>query len=245
MKLIDELNKLDMKYVYINSEITKYKINRSGNVYRVKSNGKFSELKHDIDKDGYHKVTIYLNGIGYHKFIHRLVAEAYIPNPDNKPQVNHLDGNKDHNYDTNLEWSTCKENIIHAYQTGLSTIKRGDKHPEAVYTIEQIKHVCELLEENRISMHEISEITEVTYTVVKQIRNKIIWKSISQNYNIDNYHVSNRQKYTNDEIRGVCEMLEKGIDKNVISSKTNIPYPVIYSIYKRKLHKKISSEFIF
>lgn len=245
MKIINELIELDTKHIYINSCLTKYKVSRAGNVYRIKSNGKLSELKHDIDKDGYHKVTIYLNGKGYHKFVHRLVAEAYIPNPDNKSQVNHINGNKNDNYDYNLEWNTCKENIIHAHLTGLTTVKRGDKHPEAVYTNDQIEHVCKLFEENQLSMKEISKITGVTYTVIKQIRNKIIWKSVSKNFNIDNYSVSKRQKYTNKEIRGVCEMLEQGLSKNEISDITNVPYSIINSIYNRKTHKKISSNFNF
>ena len=245
MTIINELNKLDTRNIYINSCLTKYKVSRSGTVYRIKSNGKLSELKHDIDKDGYHRVTLYLNGKGYHRLVHRLVAEAYIPNPENKSQVNHKDGNKDNNYDYNLEWNTPKENIIHAHATGLSTVKRGDQHPEAVYTNEQIILVCTLLEENQLSMKEISKITNVTYTVVKQIRNKVIWKSVSKNFNFDHYSVDRRKKYGDDKIRGVCKMLENGFSIKEISDKTNIPYPIINSIYNHKSHKKISFNFNF
>lgn len=70
-------------------------------------------LKGCKNTNGYLLVNLYKNSIGHSKNIHRLVAEAFIPNPDNKPQVNHIDEDKTNNVVSNLEWMTVKENSNH------------------------------------------------------------------------------------------------------------------------------------
>jgi len=66
-------------------------------------------------------VSLWKNNKEKHKTVHRLVALAFIPNPEDKPQVNHIDGVKTNNSVSNLEWVTCSENLKHAAKTGLMT----------------------------------------------------------------------------------------------------------------------------
>jgi hypothetical protein len=79
----------------------------------------------------YEKCVLKINGKSTMKYIHRLVAEAYIPNPNNKATVNHIDGDKFNNNVVNLEWATQSENNLHSYRTGLKVPydRRGTKNP--------------------------------------------------------------------------------------------------------------------
>ena len=76
-------------------------------------------LKQNIDEDGYARINIRANQIDRRYGVHRLVAQAFIPNPDNLPCVNHIDGNKLNNSVNNLEWCTVEYNNQHANQIGL------------------------------------------------------------------------------------------------------------------------------
>lgn len=85
-----------------------YQISDQGNVFSVKRNKTLRPL---INTYGYHFVNLHRDGKQIASQIHRLVAEAFIPNPDNKPQVNHINENKADNRVCNLNWMTNKENM--------------------------------------------------------------------------------------------------------------------------------------
>ncbi len=97
-----------------------YQVSDEGRVRSNNRNGQWVIMKPELDRYGYFKVNIFdSNRKRYTKTIHRLVARTFIPNPENKPQVNHKDADKKNNKVTNLEWNTAKENTIHARQNGL------------------------------------------------------------------------------------------------------------------------------
>lgn len=94
-----------------------YWVSTYGRVYSVKRG---IILKPFHDSWGYLNVVLRNENGGHTTKVARLVALAFIPNPCNKEQVNHIDGDKENNHVENLEWATCSENIRHAVATGLN-----------------------------------------------------------------------------------------------------------------------------
>ena len=84
-------------------------------------------LKTRINKNNREQVMLYKNGKRKNKTVHRLVASAFLPNPNNYPEVNHIDGNSINNILTNLEWCTKKYNMKHAYDNNLTHMKEYNR----------------------------------------------------------------------------------------------------------------------
>lgn len=108
-------------------------------VYAAREDGEIISLKHNkiaVRKggisSGYRSYSLRKDGVQTQHLGHRLIAEAFIDNPENKPQVNHIDGDKTNNAASNLEWVTVSENAKHAVANGLTVI--ADSHLKRMQT---------------------------------------------------------------------------------------------------------------
>lgn len=103
----------------------KYEVSNCG---RIRITGTPVIRANAITEYGYVAFTLCYKGTVKRRPVHRIVAETFIPNPDNKPEVNHKDGNKQNNNVENLEWCTHLENIRHSIEMG--TFKKSKRKPQ-------------------------------------------------------------------------------------------------------------------
>lgn len=106
-----------------------YQASNLGNIRSLNYNhtGKIQILKMSIDKDGYPMITLHKNGKQKTYRVHRIVAQTFLENPNNYPEVNHKDENKQNNKVENLEWCTCKYNQNYGTRTERSAKGKGKK----------------------------------------------------------------------------------------------------------------------
>lgn len=107
---------------------------------------KFTKLmirSNNLNRFGYVKVALYKDSIRKWFTAHRLVAFAFIPNPENKREVNHINGIKTDNRAENLEWCTSQDNQIHAFKFGLQIPTDGERNGQCKLSTEQINEIRE------------------------------------------------------------------------------------------------------
>ena len=163
---------------------------------------------------GYKKVELVKDGKRKGFKVHRLVAQAFIPNPDEKPQVNHIDGDKTNNYVDNLEWATASENSIHAYNTGLNSNKKELNENEIVS-----------MYMNGITKEDIAKQYGVSNAVIKRIlkENAVTLRTQSEaknQYHLDNIDLEEELK-TKTQTQLAKEL---GCSQSLISKKLNNKY---------------------
>lgn len=141
-----------------------YLCNENGEIYSLLRN----KILKGRSLKGYKRVTLMKEGKTIDALVHRLIAQTFLPNPENKPYINHIDGDKTNNSVSNLEWCTQKENVQHAIETGLKD-DRGTHSSRASCNEEKLKEIRSLISEGKRN-EEIAKIVGVSKDVVRYIR---------------------------------------------------------------------------
>ena len=146
-----------------------FKISNKGNLWSKRSQ---KILKQHIHKNGYYVCSTKIGGRkGVDKCfkIHRLVAEAFIPNPENKPTVNHKDTNKLNNNVENLEWATHSEQTEHAYANGLISKRIGENNPAAKITNSDAWKILEARQATGLSAAKLEILLGYPASVIRRV----------------------------------------------------------------------------
>lgn len=198
-------------------------------------------LKENTTTGGYLCVSVKIDGKFVTKRVHRLIAETFLDNPLNLPEINHKDGDKTNNAVSNLEWVTSSENKRHSVD--VLGNNRGEDHHYATITEDLVHTVCKLLcsgYQNKF----ISDKTGVSRDIVLKIRKGRNWKHISKDYNFP----SKSSALSEETVRWVCHQYEAGkTPRQVFEETTNdkLTLQVLRGIKERRNYKAISKDFNF
>lgn len=150
----------------------------NGDIYNAKTNNKLKAVDNGV---GYLRVGLYA-GNNKHKlyYVHRLLAMAFIDNPDNKQFINHIDGNTKNNELNNLEWCTKSENGLHAFKLGLNKPNPcyGEKNGNTYITNETASKIKELFNKGERQCNIARQFNISKFVVYNIIRNRT-WKHIN------------------------------------------------------------------
>jgi hypothetical protein len=166
---------------------TSYEISNYGEIktYNWKNKGYERIMKPALDSGGYFRTMLKRDTDG--KFctikVHRLVCKAFIPNTENKPFVNHINGIRNDNRLINLEWCTPSENVKHSFKIGLSD-NRGSKNPTSKLVESQVQEILDNYEYGRknktgTTKKQIAEKYNVSVGAVRDIVSRKTWKHLS------------------------------------------------------------------
>ena len=154
---------------------TNYYVTEDGKIY---SSLKDLYLKPSLSKNGYYRVTIYVNNKREYYNIHRMVAECFIGKPTNNIQVNHKDCNKTNNHFLNLEYCSGIENMKHAYINNLVTPTNGELNGMSKLTKTDVLNIRNEYKNTKVTYKQLAEKYNITTSTVYKVIKNIIWKHV-------------------------------------------------------------------
>lgn len=230
---IDEI----WEVILYKNQPTNYEVSTHGRI-RNKTTGKIRSPF--IDKDGYYKISLRINGVSKNFFIHRLVAIQFVDNPEPSINniVNHKNGIKSDLFYDNFEWTTISGNTKHGYDELERKPVTGDNHGQTLYSDEFVHHVCQrMLDGEKVSnlCKEYGLHRSYFYT----LRNCRKRKEISSLY-----FEPKETNYLDDlTIHSICQYIKDGHSLSETAKKFNISPGYAGNIKNLRTKKEIASQY--
>ena len=154
--------------------------------YLCSNYGRVKSLRYDKPLKGSKNswggyIRVQLGSCRNKHYVHRLVAECFLSKTEGYNFVNHKDGNIINNNFENLEWCTMQMNNIHAIQTGLKILLKGENHPHSILSEQDVNMIIELFNQG-LNCVKISKIFSVNRKTISDIKNKRTWKHITDTH---------------------------------------------------------------
>ena len=167
-------------FVLVKSLGENYFINRKGQLYSKPRMGSKGGILKEQNGELYKFYRVSIKGKTKNVYTHRLLGECFIENTENKPQINHKDGNKHNNSICNLEWSTNKENIQHSIKTGLKdlTFNKGEKNSRSILDNQKVREIKNKLKSGFRNIDLATEYN-VSQQLICDIKKYRRWKDIT------------------------------------------------------------------
>lgn len=154
----------------------------SGGDYIVSSYGRIKSLKSGserllklVPRDNYYVIGVTMNGRRKVYYVHQVVGKTFIPNPDNKPHINHIDGNKQNNRLENLEWANAMENMTHAIKHGLIN-NTAENHPRAIANWKLVDEIRNKFKPRRYTIPMLCKEYDMNYYTMRNILYNVTWR---------------------------------------------------------------------
>jgi hypothetical protein len=175
------------------------------------------EMKPQVHRCGYLKVWLRSKNDRKMHFVHRIVAKAFIENPENYPQVNHIDGDKKNNVVANLQWVTGQQNIRHAFDTGLCKNLPGSGANNAKLTDDE---VLSIVDRNACgeSVRDIASSIGCVVSTVRNVLSGYQWSSLT---GIQYIPDETNKKFTGDDAIEIVRLKSQGYAESVIAKMKN------------------------
>lgn len=209
-------------------------------LYQVSNFGRVKSFKYKTPRilkltpypNGYLRVDLHYNGAVKSASVHRLVAEAFIPNPDGKPEVNHINGDKTDNHVENLEWATRTENVQHALMSGL-TKQNGEDSSCAKLTNEQARFIRE--NPDGLTCTELARMFKVGEQTISRIQRGETYRNAGGTIRTEKLpHPPHIPKTTREQIRAEYKPGIRGHGSHALAKKFGVDHSTILNIIHGK-----------